>query len=99
MKKLTNNNIPEILILDIELQEEKNGLFLLKKLKEKNIHEIFIIVFTSSKLEEEINDARELGCNVFLVKPIGGFHKLREIIEDYLNKKLIKGMKMKIILD
>jgi two-component system response regulator len=65
----TKNNIPRIILLDLNMPK-KDGRQVLRELKQ---HELFkripIVVFTTTKNENEISRCYDLGANTYIVKP------------------------------
>ena len=65
----TKNNIPRIILLDLNMPK-KDGRQVLVELKQ---HELFkripIVVFTTTKNENEISRCYDLGANTYIVKP------------------------------
>jgi len=63
------NNIPRIILLDLNMPK-KDGRQVLRELKQ---HELFkripIVVFTTTKNENEISRCYDLGANTYIVKP------------------------------
>ena len=63
------NNVPRIILLDLNMPK-KDGRQVLRELKQ---HELFkripIVVFTTTKNENEITRCYDLGANTYIVKP------------------------------
>ena len=63
------NGIPRIILLDLNMPK-KDGRQVLRELKQ---HELFkripIVVFTTTKNENEITRCYDLGANTYIVKP------------------------------
>lgn len=65
---LLKQHRPHLIILDIMIPGNVNGIELLEQIKkDPNLKKIPLIVFTSLDTEEKI--VRELGANEYLVKP------------------------------
>lgn len=81
----TENNaehpLPGFILLDLNMPK-KDGREVLKEIKEDpRFKKIPVIVFTTTKNENEINRCYELGANTYVVKPVG-FENLVKTIED-----------------
>jgi len=74
------NNIPRIILLDLNMPK-KDGRQVLRELKQ---HELFkripIVVFTTTKNENEIGRCYDLGANTYIVKPTT-FNELLFLVE------------------
>ena len=72
--------VPTILLLDLKMPR-KGGMEVLQWLKEHPAYAVIpTIVWTSSRLPEDIKRAYELGANCFLVKPCS-LHDIRIVLE------------------
>lgn len=72
--------LPVLVLLDLKLPR-RNGLEVLEWVKERaNVRKIPIVVLTSSKNDEDVNRAYELGANSYLVKPVS-FETLLELVK------------------
>lgn len=61
---------PGVILLDLNMPR-KDGREALKEIKsDKNLSSIPVIVFTTSKAEEDIYKSYELGVNSFITKPV-----------------------------
>ena len=73
--------LPGFILLDLNMPK-KDGREVLKEIKEDpRFKKIPVIVFTTTKNENEINRCYELGANTYVVKPVG-FDNLVKTIED-----------------
>jgi CheY-like chemotaxis protein len=71
---------PVIMLLDLKLPR-RTGLEVLQWVKERTgIRRIPIVVLTSSKNDEDIDRAYELGANSYVVKPVS-FETLMELVK------------------
>jgi len=71
---------PVFMLLDLKLPR-RTGLEVLKWVKERSgLRQIPIVVLTSSKNDEDIDRAYELGANSYLVKPVS-FETLTEMVK------------------
>ena len=74
------NGIPRIILLDLNMPK-KDGRQVLRELKQ---HELFkripIVVFTTTKNENEIGRCYDLGANTYIVKPTT-FNELLFLVE------------------
>ncbi len=83
LKTDANNDhpLPGFILLDLNMPK-KDGREVLKEIKEDpRFKKIPVIVFTTTKNENEINRCYELGANTYVVKPVG-FENLVKTIED-----------------
>jgi CheY-like chemotaxis protein len=77
----TEHPLPGFILLDLNMPK-KDGREVLKEIKEDpRFKKIPVIVFTTTKNENEINRCYELGANTYVVKPVG-FENLVKTIED-----------------
>ncbi|MBN1322504.1 MAG: response regulator [Methanotrichaceae archaeon] len=64
------DDLPDLLLLDINLPV-MGGIELLRRLKkDERLDEIFVVMLTSSNMDEDIQRSYDLGANTYLVKPI-----------------------------
>src|SRR5690349_7010840 len=62
---------PQLVLLDLKMPR-KSGLEVLEWIRRQALlKRLPVIVFTSSKHDQDINSAYELGANSYLVKPVG----------------------------
>jgi CheY-like chemotaxis protein len=72
--------LPVLVLLDLKLPR-RTGLEVLQWVKERSgLKRIPIVVLTSSKNDEDINRAYELGANSYVVKPVS-FETLLELVK------------------
>jgi CheY-like chemotaxis protein len=72
--------LPVLLLLDLKLPR-RSGLEVLQWVKERpGLKRIPIVVLTSSKNDEDIDRAYELGANSYVVKPVS-FETLLEVVK------------------
>jgi CheY-like chemotaxis protein len=70
--------LPSVVLLDLKMPR-KSGLEVLAWIRnEQKLRRLIVIVFTSSKHDEDVNKAYDLGANSYLVKPVG-FDMLVEV--------------------
>jgi CheY-like chemotaxis protein len=63
--------MPAIILLDLKMPR-KSGLEVLAWIRsEQRLRRLIVIIFTSSKHDEDVNKAYDLGANSYLVKPVG----------------------------
>lgn len=66
----TEEELPGFILLDLNMPK-KDGREVLKELKEnKSLKKIPVIIFTTTKNENEISRCYELGANSYVVKPL-----------------------------
>jgi CheY-like chemotaxis protein len=74
-----NTPLPELILLDLNMPR-KDGREALREIRlDSNLRHIPVVVFTTSKAEEDVLRSYDLGANSFVVKPIT-FEKLVEVI-------------------
>jgi CheY-like chemotaxis protein len=67
---LAGEPLPDLILLDLNMPR-KNGIEALEEIKsEERLKSIPIIVFTTSKAEEDILRSYNLGVNSFITKPV-----------------------------
>ena len=72
--------LPVLMLLDLKLPR-RTGLEVLRWVKERaGLRRIPIIVLTSSKNDDDVNRAYELGANSYVVKPVS-FETLLELVK------------------
>ena len=70
---------PGIILLDLNMPR-KDGREALKEIKaEDNLKDIPVVVFTTSKAEEDVSRLYQLGVNSFITKPVT-FNNLLEVM-------------------
>lgn len=63
--------LPTVVLLDLKMPR-KSGLEVLEWIRrDAKLRRLIVIVFTSSKHDEDVNKAYEIGANSYLVKPVG----------------------------
>lgn len=77
---LAGTSLPGLVLLDLNMPR-KNGIEALQEIKEDpKLRAIPVVVFTTSKAEEDILRTYRLGVNSFITKPIN-FQSLLETVE------------------
>lgn len=72
--------LPNLILLDLKMPR-KSGLEVLGWIREQpQFRRMPVVVFTSSKHDQDINRAYDLGANSYLVKPVG-FDSLLETVK------------------
>lgn len=72
---------PRFILLDLNMPK-KDGREVLKEMKENpDFKRIPVIIFTTTKNENEIKRCYELGANTYIVKPVS-FDALLKMVED-----------------
>lgn len=68
--KGTATKRPGIILLDLNMPR-KDGREALKEIKEnQDLHDIPVVIFTTSKAEEDVVRSYQLGVNSFITKPV-----------------------------
>lgn len=71
--------LPALVLLDLKMPR-KSGLETLAWIRgEAKLRRLVVVVFTSSRHDEDVNKAYELGANSYVVKPVG-FDTLVELV-------------------
>ncbi|MEO5804593.1 MAG: response regulator [Verrucomicrobiota bacterium] len=75
---------PSLLLLDLNLPRT-SGLDLLRWLRKKPapLKELPVIILTSSRDTEDIDQAYALGANSYMAKPNGNFDGLAEMVKEF----------------
>ncbi len=77
--KNTPTERPGVILLDLNMPR-KDGREALKEIKaDPNLRDIPVVVFTTSKAEEDIYKSYQLGSNSFITKPVT-FEKLVKVV-------------------
>ena len=86
--KLLETLRPDIILMDISINGEMNGLELTKELKmSKELSHIPVIAITAHAFEEDKQNALDAGCAGFLAKPFTK-ESLLEIIKVFVYKPI-----------
>lgn len=83
MNKLTfhGTELPDLLLLDLNMPR-KNGLQCLREIRSnKNLHHIIVAVFTTSTSPADIEESYRSGANIYINKP-SRFSDLTSLVED-----------------
>jgi len=86
LSKLNRSNLPELIILDLNMPL-KDGFEVLTELKKsRNFSAVPVIILTASHSKHDEKKCLELGCNLFLRKPstLEGYDEVGMIILDFL---------------
>jgi CheY-like chemotaxis protein len=63
--------LPAVVLLDLKMPR-KSGLEVLQWIRaNEKVRRLIVIVFTSSKHDDDVNKAYDIGANSYLVKPVG----------------------------
>ena len=80
-KNPKERHYPSFILLDLNMPK-KDGREALKEIKQHPIFKkIPVIIFTTTKSENEIRRCYELGANTYIVKPVS-FDALIKVVED-----------------
>lgn len=80
---------PDFIFLDLNMPRMSGKQFLIQLKKVPSLEHIPVIVYTTTRREEDAEEMYELGAVYFLTKPVK-FEALKKAIADILEKK-IKG--------
>jgi DNA-binding NtrC family response regulator len=83
----------DIAFIDLDLDKELDGLLLIPKIKEKNVH---AVVLSAREEDQIIQKAYEVGCDDYLVKPFT--HNSIELIFKKFNQRNLKGTLENLLL-
>lgn len=76
--------LPNLVLLDLKMPR-KGGLEVLEWIRQQpHLKRIVVVIFTSSKHDQDINRAYQLGANSYLVKPVG-FDALLETMKQVIH--------------
>jgi two-component system response regulator len=82
--KINKNNYPLFILLDLNMPK-KDGREVLLEIKQHAVFKkIPVIIFTTTKNENEVKRCYELGANTYVVKPIS-FEALIKVIDEIRN--------------
>ena len=80
-KKILDAHYPGFILLDLNMPK-KDGREVLKEIKQHpELKKIPVIIFTTTKNENEIRRCYELGANTYVVKPVS-FDALVKVIQE-----------------
>lgn len=80
----SEDSYPEIIMLDLNMPK-KSGKEVLSELKaHPRFKKIPVVIYTTTKNEQEIRACYELGANTYIVKP-ASFETLREVVSTIKN--------------
>ena len=75
-------DVPETSLILLDLRMPKvDGFEVLKEIRNSSLERLPVIMLTGSNREEEMNQASELGCDVFLVKPLTLDNLVKAVID------------------
>jgi len=85
---------PSLLLLDLNLPRT-SGLELLEWLRKKSppLRDLPVIILTSSRDTEDIDQAYALGANSYMAKPNGNFEGLAEMVKEFDQSGMVKRRK------
>lgn len=74
------NEIYDLILMDISIRGEKNGLELTKELKrDPKFSSIPVVCYTAHALQIDRINAKNAGCDLFLNKPVNNAYLVREL--------------------
>ncbi|MBF4494193.1 response regulator [Flavobacterium sp. JLP] len=83
LRKLMQNEImPDVIFLDLNMPIMSGLEFMTEIKKEDRLKQIPIIIFSTSQLDDIIQEAKEHGADDFISKP-NNFNDLKEILSRY----------------
>lgn len=84
------NPLPSLILLDLKLPR-RSGLEVLQWLRQEapaEVKAIPVIVLTSSRLSEDVDQAYSLGANSYMAKPSGNYDGLAEMVKNIDTRKV-----------
>ena len=92
-----DSQLPDYIFLDLNMPRMNGKMFLTELKKSERLKDIPVIIYTTSRREEDINETRCLGADYFLTKP-SRFADLKAVLNYILYQKPIQDNKLKEIL-
>ncbi|MFC2134246.1 response regulator [Bacteroidota bacterium] len=81
------NEIYDLILMDISIRGEKNGLELTRELKSDPKYSLIpVICYTAHALQKDRINAMDAGCDLFLNKPVNNAYLVREL-KKFLDKR------------
>ncbi|UWY26343.1 MULTISPECIES: response regulator [Flavobacterium] len=77
----TNNKLPDILFLDLNMPKKTGKECLIEIKKTDHLKDIIIAIYSTSSSEEDIEDTFIQGANIYIKKP-SDFNTLKKIINE-----------------
>ena len=77
----TNNKLPDILFLDLNMPKKTGKECLIEIKKTERLKNIIIAIYSTSSSEEDIEDTFIQGANIYIKKP-SDFNTLKKIINE-----------------
>lgn len=70
LHKLGENQLPDLILVDLDLPRREDGFALLQAIKEDTLlQSVPFVAFSNSDQQEDITRAYHLGCRSYLLKP------------------------------
>lgn len=83
-----NSPQPDLIILDLNLPRMHGFDFLMEIKKERNLSSTPVIILTTSEAVEDIERAKELGADSYIVKPLD-LDRFEEVLSDIQKRRPI----------
>jgi CheY-like chemotaxis protein len=88
LENSTRDNLPDLIVLDMNMPR-MDGKQCLKKIKaSRALTDIPVIIYSTSKMEEDVLETREMGAMNFITKP-NKFSEMISIAADILEGKCV----------
>lgn len=78
----------DLIFLDLNMPRISGTEFLRELKKDRSLQDIPVVIYSTSKLEEDKHECEKLGAVHFIIKP-NSFTELRRLISNVLDKEMI----------
>ncbi len=80
--------LPDLILLDLNLPRMDGRTFLRRLRAQEKFRDLKVVVLTSSKLDSDLREIKDLSANAYLVKPLDlyGFFRLVGDLTDFLKE-------------
>jgi len=92
-----DSQLPDYIFLDLNMPRMNGKVFLAEMKKSERLKDIPVIIYTTSRSEEDIAETRCLGADYFLTKP-SRFADLKDVLNYLFYRQPIRDNKLKGIL-
>jgi CheY-like chemotaxis protein len=81
------SRLPDLIFLDLNMPKQNGKVFLTRLKKLNNLSHIPVIIYSTSKLQKDIDECSRLGAIHFLTKP-NSFNDLKTALRNILSSNL-----------